>query len=28
MIQKMEKNRGTFIAGIRRNWQQDKKGPA
>ena len=28
MIQKMEKNRAAFVAGIRRKWQQDKKGPA
>lgn len=28
MIQKMEKNRAAFLAGIRRNWQQDKKGSA
>jgi DNA-binding HxlR family transcriptional regulator len=28
MIQKMEKNRAAFIAEIRGNWQQDKKGPA
>ena len=24
MIQKMEKNRAAFLAGIRRNWEQDK----